>query len=195
MTGRRSPGVGAVILAAGDAVRMGRSKALLPLEGRTFLEVLVDRFARTGIAPIIVVLGAAAEEIQLTIKLTLARIVLNPDPSRGQLSSIHCGLDALAPGEVDAVFIAPVDTPRVGVQTLRRMVDSLPGRSLVVPAYRGRRGHPTLFSSSLFPALRQAPPDQGARAVVHATPDRLELDTDDPSVLEDFDRLEDLTRI
>ena len=191
-SGATPPRVGALILAAGEGRRMGRPKALLPLEGRTFLEVLLERFLLAGAAPVLVVLGSAASEIRSRARLGSARVIVNPEPSRGQLSSIHCGLDVLVPGEVDALFIAPVDTPRVRVETLVRMRESLPGRPLVVPACRGRRGHPALFSASLFPALRAAPLDRGARAIVHATRDRLEMETDDSAVLEDFDRPEDL---
>jgi CTP:molybdopterin cytidylyltransferase MocA len=187
--------VGALILAAGEGRRMGLPKALLPLEGRTFLDVLLERLSLAGAAPIIVVLGSAAPEIRSRVEMGSARVTVNPDPDRGQLSSVHCGLDALLPGEVDALFIAPVDTPRVRVETLLRMRESLPGRPLVVPACRGRRGHPALFSASLFPALRAAPLDQGARAVVHAARDRLEMETDDSTVLVDFDRPEDLQRL
>ena len=194
-SGATPPRVGALILAAGEGRRMGRPKALLPLEGRTFLEVLLERFLLVGAAPVLVVLGSAASEIRSGARLGPARVIVNPDPARGQLSSIHCGLDALLPGEVDALFIAPVDTPRVRVETLARMRESLPGRPLVVPACRGRRGHPALFSVSLFPALRAAPLDQGARAIVHATRDRLEMETDDPAVLEDFDTPADLERL
>ena len=171
---------------------MGRAKALLPLQGMTFLDVLMDRFTGAGVAPILVVLGGAAEEIRNVVKLSLARVVLNPDPSRGQLSSIHCGILALAPGEVDALFIAPVDTPRVSVATLDKMIQALPGHSLVVPVFQGRRGHPALFSAALFPELLRAPLDEGARSVVHATSDRLELPCDDAAVVEDFDAPEDL---
>jgi len=171
---------------------MGRPKALLPLEGRTFLEILVDRFAQAGVAPILLVLGSDAEQIRHVVKLSLTRVVVNPDPARGQLSSVHCGLEALFPGEVDALFIAPVDTPRVSVATLRSMIGALTDHPLVVPVFRGKRGHPALFSASLFPALKQAPLDQGARAVVHATSNRLELPCDDPAILEDFDTPDDL---
>lgn len=195
MIGNRPLRVGAVVLAAGEAHRMGRPKALLPLEGRTFVEVLIGRFADAGVGPLALVLGSAADEIRGTVKLSLARVVQNPDPARGQLSSIHCGLDALASDDLDGVFIAPVDTPRIRVETIRRMLDAFPGRSLVVPTYQGRRGHPALFASSLFPALRQAPSEVGARAVVRGDPGRLELELDDPAVLEDFDRPEDLDRI
>jgi len=188
------PRIGALVLAAGDSQRMRRPKALLPLEGRTFLETLMDRLARAGVAPILVVLGTASEEIRHTIKLSLARVVINPEPSRGQLSSIHCGIHALAPGEVDGLFIAPVDTPRVQVATLQAMMQALSGHPLVVPIYHGRRGHPALFSAALFPDLLRAALDQGARAVVHATPDRMEVPCDDSAVLEDFDVPEDLPR-
>ncbi len=184
--------IGALILAAGDAQRMGRPKALLPLEGRTFLETLMQRFTSAGIAPILVVLGGAAEEIRSVVKLGLARVVVNPDPSRGQLSSIHCGLQALAPREVAGLFIAPVDTPRIQVTTLQSMKEALADHPLVVPVFQGRRGHPALFSASLFPDLLRAPLDEGARFVVHATPNRLDLPCEDPAVLEDFDVPEDL---
>ena len=191
MSGDRPPRVGAIVLAAGESRRMGRLKALLPLEGRTFLEVLIGRLSEAGVGPIVLVLGSAAEEIQSAVKLSLTRVVRNPDPTRGQLSSILCGLEALASDDLDGIFIAPVDTPRVRLETLRRMLEAFPGRPLVVPVYRGRRGHPALFASSLFPALRQAPSEIGARAVVHDQADRLELETDDPAVVEDFDRPED----
>jgi CTP:molybdopterin cytidylyltransferase MocA len=171
---------------------MGRVKALLPLEGSTFLEVLVERFGLAGVAPIVAVLGSAAPEIRSAIKLSLARVAINPDPRRGQLSSIHCGLDALRPDEVDALFIAPVDVPRIGAGTLTRMVESLGEHRLVVPTFRGRRGHPPLFAAALFPALRAAPMDRGARAVVREVSERLEMETDDPGVVEDFDAPEDL---
>ena len=74
------------------------------------------------------------------------------------------------------------------------MMQAMPGHPLVVPIYQGRRGHPALFSAALFPDLLRAPLDQGARAVVHATPDRVEVSCDDPAVLEDFDLPEDLPR-
>lgn len=173
---------------------MGRPKALLPLPGGTFLEVLTHSFCHAGIGPILAVLGDEAQEIRHAVKLDLLRVVINPDPSRGQLSSIHCGLDALAEDEVEALFIAPVDAPRVSSATLRKMMEALAGHSLVVPVHRGRRGHPPLFASSLFQALRRAPLEAGARALVRATVDRLELPCDDPAVLEDFDVPEQLPR-
>lgn len=171
---------------------MGRPKALLPIAGRTFLETLFNRLALSGASPIVAVLGADAALIRASVALPRLRFVVNPAPQRGQLSSIHCGLDAMSGEELDGLFIAPVDTPRVQAATLRRMIASLYPAPLVVPTFEGRRGHPALFATSLFEALRQASPQEGARAVVRARADRLELDCGDPAVLEDFDTPEDL---
>lgn len=184
--------IGALVLCAGESRRMGRPKALLKLGDLTFLETLCSRLAQAGVDPIVAILGADAAEIRAAVTLPAVRFVVNPDPSRGQLSSIHCGLDAVSAEDLDGLFIAPVDTPRILSSTLRRMMAALGATSLVVPVFGGRRGHPALFGASLLEALRLAPADQGARAVVHARSDRLELDCGDPAVLEDFDTLEDL---
>ena len=191
----RSPGalrIGALVLCAGESRRMGRPKALLPLEGRTFLESLCGRLAEAGADPIVTVLGADAALIRGAVTLPTVRFVVNPHPHRGQLSSIHCGLDAVAREDLDGVFIAPVDTPRVQAATLRRMIAALGPAPLVVPTFGGRRGHPALFAAGLFEAIRHAPAGEGARAVVHARADRLDLDCGDPAVLEDFDTPGDL---
>lgn len=147
--------VGAIILAAGFSTRMGRTKALLPLEGRTFLEVLTDRFMQARVGPILVVIGPHSDAIRLSVKTSLVRMVINPRPEQGQLSSLHCGLDALPKG-IEGVFVAPVDAPRVKARTLRRMVEKLDSHPLVVPRFQGRCGHPTLFAAELFGALRRA---------------------------------------
>jgi CTP:molybdopterin cytidylyltransferase MocA len=187
-----TPRIGALVLCAGESRRMGRPKALLPLEGRTFLETLCDRLSEAGVDPLVVVLGATAQEIRNAVSLPKARFVVNPDPARGQLSSILCGLETVSEDGLDGVFLAPVDTPRVRTATLRRLIDALGRSPLVVPTFGGRRGHPALFAASLFEAIRHAPADQGARHVVHTQTDRLELDCGDPAVLEDFDTPEDL---
>lgn len=187
--------IGAIVLAAGRSSRMGRPKALLPLEGRTFLGALLGRLLTADIMRIVVVLGEDAGEILRAADPGYAIVVRNPDPSRGQLSSVHCGLDALEPFGIDAFFLAPVDVPRVHADTLRLLMAALPGHPLVVPTYKGRRGHPPLFSWSLVPALRAAPLSEGARTVVRATSGIVELPVDDPGVVDDFDRPEDLKRM
>ncbi|MBI5167162.1 MAG: NTP transferase domain-containing protein, partial [candidate division NC10 bacterium] len=63
---------------------------------------------------------------------------------------------------------------------------------IIIPTYKGRRGHPVVFSRYLLPEILSAPPDQGARAVVRAHPDQVfEIETDEEGVVTDIDTLED----
>ena len=114
---------------------MGSPKALLPLNGTTFADGLIDAFAPCD--DVIVVLGHDAQRIRAGISRP-ARFVVNPNPELGQLSSLQCGLRAVT--GADAVFFTPVDYPAIS----RRTVELLLARSgtFAMPRFEGRRGHP-----------------------------------------------------
>lgn len=177
-----------LILAAGESRRMGSPKALLDYRGATFLDTLIGLFAQRC-SPVIVTLGAAAEEIRARAARP-AEFVLNPDYARGQLSSMQCGLRAVPP-EADGVLFTLVDHPAVS----RNTIDALlaPGVSqddalLRVPRYRGRRGHPIWFSRELTPEFLVLPESGAARDVVRLHAGRTAfLDLDDPGIVADID--------
>ncbi len=176
----------AVILSAGASSRMGRPKALLPYREGTFLEHLirVTRHPRIGVTRI--VLGAGAEAIQSAAKLDLSLVVLNPDWEKGQLSSICAGVRSLIGIDTDGMVLCPVDHPLVSAGLVNELVDRFysEGRAVVVPTYKGRRGHPAIFSSALYAELLAAPIDKGARAVVWAhAADVLEVPTEEEGVV------------
>jgi CTP:molybdopterin cytidylyltransferase MocA len=182
--------VAAIVLAAGESRRMGFPKALLPIAGHTFVEHIVRALAAAGVDAVYVVLGAHADRIQAAVDLAPARVVLNPDWPRGQLSSLQAGLRALPPGAHDAVLMALVDHPLIEPRVVRAVIDAhaRTGRPIVVPVHNGRRGHPVLFAARLIPELLAAPLDAGARAVIRAhAAEVLELPTDAPGVLADID--------
>jgi CTP:molybdopterin cytidylyltransferase MocA len=184
--------VAALVLAAGRGRRMGEAKAAVRLGGRTFLEMLLAALRQAGADPrLVVVAPDPGSSIEVTCAAFAARLLVNPSPAGGMLSSLHVGLDALASdATIDALLVAPVDCPRVRPETIAALVDAraATGAPIVVPRYRGRRGHPALFASSLFGELRAASPAVGARSVLHAhAADRCELDVDDAAVLDDFD--------
>jgi molybdenum cofactor cytidylyltransferase len=163
-----------VILAAGDSSRMGFPKALLlTRDGRTFLAAIASAFAAAGIDDIIVVTGRDHERItQALARESLPvspRLVRNPDPSRGQLSSLVVGLDA-APAAAPAAVVTLVDVPLLTADTIRLVVSEWrrTHAPIVRPAVGERHGHPVVFDRRLFPELRQAPADVGAKAVVRA---------------------------
>ena len=176
----------AVILSAGASSRMGRPKALLPYREGTFLEhlIAVTRHPRIGVTRI--VLGAGAENIQSAAKLDPSLIVVNSDWEKGQLSSICAGIRSLEGISTDGMVLCPVDHPLVSARLVSDLVERFyaENKAIVVPTYDSRRGHPAIFSSSLYSELLAAPLDKGARAVVwsHAV-DVLEVPTDEEGVV------------
>ena len=187
--------IAAVILAAGESSRMGRPKALLPdAEGRPFVARLVRTFAAAGVPAVTVVTGsqhaAIASAISADGGAAIASLVNNPNPQRGQLSSLWAGLEASDRPEVDALLVTPVDIPLIDEATIRRVIHAWEqSRAPVVrPVVGVRHGHPVLFDRAVFDDLRRAPLDGGARTVVHAYADRVvNVSVDDTGCIADVD--------
>lgn len=181
----------AVVLSAGESSRMGRPKALLPIDGQTFIERIVAALKQSGIERIIVVLGFNAEEMRREIEHLPVEILINPAYQQGQLSSLQVALRRLNSEEdCDAILVHLVDHPYLSAAVVNRMIDRYreSKNCIVIPKYRGKRGHPVLFDRTLFSELLSAPLDQGAKAVVNAHPDQtLEIDTEEVGVTLDID--------
>ena len=176
----------AAILAAGESSRMGEPKALVAVQGRTFIEHLfaATRLPRIGITRI--VLGAHAPEIAAKLKFDPAMIVINPDWRKGQLSSIHAAIRSLPAGATEGLILCPVDHPLVSRQLVEELIAQFDsgGKRIVLPTYRGKRGHPVIFHASLYDDLLAASPEIGARQVVWAhSQDVLEVPTAEEGVI------------
>ena len=187
--------IAAVILAAGASTRMGTSKALLAdPDGRSFVARIARTFGDAGLDHLVVVTGAHHEAIVTALaadglsgRVTCVR---NPDPSRGQISSLWAGLDAVMRPELEAMLMTLVDVPMVRPSTVRAVIEAWRhGRAPIVrPAIGDRHGHPVLFDRAVFDELRRAPLDEGAKAVVHAhAVDLLNVTVDDEGCLIDVD--------
>jgi molybdenum cofactor cytidylyltransferase len=181
----------AVVLSAGESSRMGRPKALLPIDGQSFIERIVGALKRGGLERIVVVLGFDAEEMRKEIEYLPVEIVVNPEYQRGQLSSLQSALRHLSGvTNCDGVMVHLVDHPYIDAKLidvmLRRFSET---KSLiVVPRHQGKRGHPVIFSRALFSELLDAPMAEGAKAVVNAhRAETLEIDTEDVGITLDID--------
>jgi CTP:molybdopterin cytidylyltransferase MocA len=159
----------AVILSGGASRRMGSPKALLPYQGRPFLEHLLDVAKHPGIGVRRVVLGPDAEAISAQVSLAPEEIVINKDWKRGQLSSIQAAIRSLPEG-TSGILLCPVDHPLISASLVNDLIESFEKTNapVVVPLFEGHRGHPVIFASRLYEELLNAPEDKGARAVVWA---------------------------
>ena len=149
----------AVILAAGESRRMGKPKATLPFPDSeatpgkvTFLEHLISVSRHPKVGVLRIVLGAHAEKVQAQVPLDPQSVVLNRDWQQGQLSSIQAAVRSLATERVDGMLLFLVDHPLISRALVADLIQSFysSGKLIVLPAYRGKRGHPLIFSSRLL---------------------------------------------
>jgi molybdenum cofactor cytidylyltransferase len=204
----RAPSFAGVILAAGESSRMGTDKALLPWPPQaparspsrnTFLSAAIRSFA---LSTDFVVVVAGRNEVALApvAYANGASVVVNPDPDRGQFSSLQVGLhDVLNHGR-DAVMITLVDRPpvsRATIQMLRNTFESSPEDVwAVVPEFSGKHGHPYLVGRELIEIFLQAPATASARDIEHRYHEHIRyVAVDDPFVAANINTPEDYAEL
>ena len=171
------PRVSAVLLAAGESVRMGRPKPLLRWEGTTLVQYQVASLLKGGVDEVCVVTGAGGEAVlRLFLNPSGVRVVPNPDFRNGKTTSVRAGVRAVSV-TATAIVILAVDQPRPD-WVIRRVVSShlLTGAPVTSPRYRGRGGHPLVFSARLRQELLDiTEANQGIREVVRRHASRMNL--------------------
>ena len=159
--------IAAILLVAGESRRMGSLKALLPWQGSTLLAHQISSLRQAGVDPVVVVLGHEAGRLKPEVEGKEGVVWrVNPDYWQGKTTSIKVGLNALGPGKPSAVLILNVDQPR-SADTIEHLLQQHRegGRSITIPRYRGKGGHPIVVDSALLEELNitypaGAPPDQ-----------------------------------
>jgi CTP:molybdopterin cytidylyltransferase MocA len=187
-----------LVLAAGEGSRLGEPKALVRLGDQLLVERAVRLLRDGGCDPVVVVVGAAAEEVRAQAGLDDAVVVGNPQWPEGMGSSLRAGLAALAEGPADAAVIVLVDQPFVQPEAVRRLVAAWrDGATAVVATYGGMPRNPVLLDRSVWEdAGVAAIGDQGARAWLRDHPERVTpVACDGCGTPDDIDTPEDLARV
>jgi molybdenum cofactor cytidylyltransferase len=181
----------AVVLSAGESSRMGRPKALLPIQGQKFIERIIRVIEQSRVGRTIVVLGHHADQLRGQIEHLPVEVVINPDYRSGQLSSLQAAIRHISNDDrCDGMLVHLVDHPFIDVALVDALIESFfeTKKMIVVPRYKGKRGHPVIFSRQLFDDLLNAPLEQGAKAVVNAhRQETLEIEWQDEGITLDID--------
>ncbi|MEE2708897.1 MAG: nucleotidyltransferase family protein [Gemmatimonadota bacterium] len=136
----------AIVLAAGRSFRMGPLKQLLPFGSTTVIERITSVLLASRIEETIIVLGHRIDEIQAQLAGYDVKIVRNPDPDGDMLSSVQCGVCAVAPGH--GVMIVLGDQPLITTEMLDEMISFYEKKqdAFVIPVHEDKRGHPMIIS-------------------------------------------------
>jgi molybdenum cofactor cytidylyltransferase len=183
---------------------MGTDKALLrwpaqnagqPPSKDTFLSAAI-RSLTLSTDFVVIVAGKNEPSIAPIAYANGASVVVNPDPSQGQFSSLQVGLHEVLNRGRDAAMVTLVDRPpvnRATVQILRDAFESAPPNIwAVVPEHAGKHGHPYIVGRELIEAFLQASPTATARDIEHRHQDRIQyVAVDDPFVALNINTPED----
>jgi molybdenum cofactor cytidylyltransferase len=174
----RAASFAGVILAAGESSRMGRDKALLPwppaknqiLPKETFISSAI-RSLSLATDFVVVVAGKNEPELAPIAYANGASIVTNPDPARGQFSSLQVGLQEVLNRGRDAAIITLVDRPPVGTATVQALREAFEAAAqsiwAVVPEFSGKHGHPFVAGREMLERFLREPPTGNARDIEH----------------------------
>jgi molybdenum cofactor cytidylyltransferase len=200
----RASSFAGVILAAGESSRMGRDKALLPwppssqgqaISTETFLSAAI-RALNSACDFVTVVVGKNKAVLAPVVYAEGVSLVENPDPERGQFSSLQVGLQDVLDRGRDAAMITLVDRPPVRPATLQTLRGAFEAADLqiwaVVPEFAGKHGHPYLVGREMIGAFLSVPPTSTAREVEHAHREHIQyVPVDDPFVAMNINTPED----
>jgi molybdenum cofactor cytidylyltransferase len=189
--------VAAIILAAGQSARFREAagqdapatKLVALHQGKPMIRHVAETALAAGLAPVIVVTGHAAQEVQAALAGLNVTFIYNADYASGMASSLKTGLAGVIEAEGFLVLLG--DMPLVSTSLIEALVDRFqqePMADAVVPLYQGQRGNPVLLSARLAPAIRTLQGDEGARSLLRG-PNRqiVAYSCDDIAVQTDID--------
>ena len=157
---------------------MGQNKLLLPINGKSMIENVLDALEAAGIPEPVVVLGNEPGPVIEVLKPKLGRvkIALNLEPQTEMASSFQTGLTVIS--GVDAAFLVLGDEPILDPDFLAVMAKNMennPEILIVSPIHNGKKGHPLLFRKELFGEILSLTGKQTMREIVHGHADKLVL--------------------
>jgi len=186
--------IAAVLLAAGKSERMGKFKQLMTLDGKTFVETCADNLVASRVGEVIVVTGYRAAEVRAALGDRPVQIVENPDFETGMGSSIKRGVESVA-SHAGGILIALADQPLIATGVLNQIIAEYDYKAplVLIPTFRGRRGHPIILNAALRQEIASMDPKIGLKQVTEAHRESIHyIEVGDDSILIDFDLPGDL---
>ena len=183
----------AIVLAAGESRRMGSPKMILPYEGMTIIEKVLENVLASNVEKVVTVLGSHWEEIMKVIERFQVPHCYNSNFKDGMLSSVKCGFEFL-PGDFRAALVFLGDQPMVETPVINKLIKAYneSGKGILVPVFENKRGHPLMVDKKYRDEIINFDDHEGLKGLLRRLPDDLlEVNTENSSVLDDIDTRDD----
>ena len=184
--------IAAIILAAGKGARIGQPKLFLKTGSETFLERIIRELETAGLDEITVVVSPGLKR-EANALVKKHRLVVNPHPENGMVSSLHAGIQA-APG-FDGYMAVPVDHPYVTSDTYSKLLMAFHGNShrVIKPRYQGKPGHPVILPSGFAAGIPAHDVDGGLAGLLRKVEaEAVSVDVADEGVRQNINTKQDM---
>ena len=170
------------------------NKLLLPFQGKTIIQTVVDEIIPLNFAEILLITGHEEDKVIAALQGYEVRFVYNVNHALGIATSIKAGIAKSKP-EVDGYMIVLGDMPWIDQTALKSLVRSFyaePDSAIVVPVHDKRRGNPVIFARKYRNQLSKLDGDNGARSIINKFgPQVIEVQIKNERLLMDIDTWED----
>ena len=168
--------ISAILLGAGESKRMGVDKLSLPWGRKTVFDCCFETLLRSEVQELVVVLGIRNKKVKNVFRGRKVKVIINPYSNRGMSTSIRRGLQAIHPG-CHGILIALGDQPLLKTRTINVLIHAFEKekRGIIVPCFRGKRGHPVVFHKRYKKELLDLKGDVGGRSIIERHPEDVQL--------------------
>jgi molybdenum cofactor cytidylyltransferase len=187
--------ISAILLGAGESKRMGIDKLSIPWGKKTVFEHSLDALLRSKVKEVIVVLSGWTKTKVDHIKDKKMRIVINPHYKKGMSTSIRKGIQAIDPGN-QGILIALGDQPLIKKRTVNALINAFEKRKrgIIIPSFKGVKGHPVIFHRKYKKELLQLKGDVGGKSIIERHPEDVGMvQVKSEGVVRDIDTWKDYT--
>lgn len=188
----------ALVLAAGQGRRFGKTKQIMAWGETTILGQTISQLKQSDVDEIIVITGHDAAAVMPIAATYHVPTLHNPAYATGELlSSLKVGVQQIKT-EVAAALVVLADQPLIPPSVINQLIAAFRNGDghLIAPVYQGQRGNPVLIGRSFFTELLALPSAAAPRLLLQQHPDQVTLvEVDTEAILLDIDNEETYERL
>ncbi len=162
--------IGCVIMASGRGLRFGSNKLMADLDGKTFIERVLELTGDSLFDKRVVV--TRSEEVRDFCLKQNVDVIFHELPNRND--TVRLGIEAMK--EMDGCMFCPCDQPLLQRASLVKLIKQLgKGKRMMRLAYKEKQGTPVLFDKYYFEELSQLPEKRGGSYLLKKYPEEVGL--------------------